>query len=96
MSTHSSPQRPHPIIELRAGTLRLVVERIPYRLLPPFGVSGPGRAADPRGANTEGARDRRLHRRLAKTLAWRAALGAAYALGTGAVALAEHWIMTSV
>ncbi|MFJ9565968.1 hypothetical protein ACIRQQ_38745 [Streptomyces fuscichromogenes] len=51
------------------------------------------------------ARPRRLrepeerHRRYgrwAKVLLWRAALGAAYAMGTGMVTIAVHWIMTSV
>ncbi|MER5184788.1 hypothetical protein ABT009_41975 [Streptomyces sp. NPDC002896] len=38
----------------------------------------------------------RRYRRRAKVLLWRAALGAAYAIGTGVVTIAVHWIVTSV
>ncbi|MFD7753283.1 hypothetical protein [Streptomyces sp. NPDC059757] len=39
---------------------------------------------------------RRRYRRRAKVLLWRAALGAAYAIGTGVVTIAVHWIVASV
>ncbi|MGW0095092.1 hypothetical protein ACWDWS_39900 [Streptomyces sp. NPDC003328] len=38
----------------------------------------------------------RRYRRRAKALMWRAALGAAYAIGTGVFTIAAHWIVTSV
>ena len=38
----------------------------------------------------------RQYRRRAKVLLWRATLGAAYAIGTGVVTIAVHWIVTSV
>ncbi|MGW0584177.1 hypothetical protein ACWD25_51655 [Streptomyces sp. NPDC002920] len=38
---------------------------------------------------------RAVHRRRAKALLWRAALGAAYAVGTGAITLAVHWLIAA-
>ncbi|GHC44879.1 hypothetical protein [Streptomyces cinnamoneus] len=85
MSTTSSPQPSRPIDELQAGAVRLTVER------PRF---GPAIGAMPRGRGAAGAARGPRVRRRAKTLVWRAALGAAYAAGTALATAAGHWLVT--
>ncbi|MBH1937835.1 hypothetical protein I5Q34_26795 [Streptomyces sp. AV19] len=84
MSPTPSPQQPRSIFELRAGALRLAVERVPH---PHSARSGPV-AQRPSRCGERGRRRRRV-----KALLWRAALGGAYAIGTGGVTVAVHQLI---
>ncbi|WP_369244459.1 hypothetical protein [Streptomyces sp. R41] len=88
MPTTPSPQQPRPFPELRVGGLRRVINRLPHRL--PALLS---RTAGPCRTGESDGRGQRYRRRV-KALLWRAALGAAYAIG--AVTIAVRWVVASL